>query len=65
MVEETMENLGFTKQNSAQSEDSRKKEMAEKFIKLTQEAKATADRHFQNKQKEKYEEGFQNNDFKV
>jgi len=33
MTEETMENLGFTKENSFENEKERKKQLAERFLK--------------------------------
>ena len=34
MNQETMENLGFTEENSLQTEENRKKELVEKFLKI-------------------------------
>jgi len=47
MTEETMENLGFTKENSFENEKERKKQLAERFLKLSSSAKKTVEDHFE------------------
>lgn len=48
MNPETMENLGFTEENSIQTEENRKKELVEKFLKINSEAKKTVEEHFKD-----------------
>jgi hypothetical protein len=46
MSQESMENLGFTEENSIQTEQERKKELAMKFIKMNEEARKNVESYF-------------------
>ena len=46
MSQESMENLGFTEENSPQTEDDRKKELAAKFLKFSNDAKSTVENYY-------------------
>jgi hypothetical protein len=41
-----MENLGFTEENSVQTEEERKKELAMKFMKINEEARKNVETYF-------------------
>lgn len=56
MAQETMENLGFTEENSMKTEEERKKELAMKFIKMNEEARSNVETYF----KEQYKNQNQN-----
>ena len=46
MSQESMENLGFTEENSVQTEQERKKELAMKFMKINEEARKNVETYF-------------------
>jgi hypothetical protein len=46
MNPETMENLGFTNENSLETEIERKKEIARKFIQINDEARKNMENYF-------------------
>ncbi len=46
MNQESMENLGFTEENSIKTEEERKKELALKFIKISEEARLNVENYF-------------------
>lgn len=48
MTQETMEDLGFTEENSIKTEEERKKELAMKFIKINEEAKKGVENYFRD-----------------
>jgi cytochrome c oxidase assembly protein subunit 19 len=48
MTQESMENLGFTANNSIEKENDRKRELAEKFIKINQEAKQKVEEYYKD-----------------
>jgi hypothetical protein len=56
MEQESMENLGFTKENSLKTEEERKKELAEKFFQVSEEARKNVEKYF----KEMYKEELKN-----
>lgn len=56
MAQESMENLGFTKENTLKSENDRKRELAESFLKISEEARSNVEKYF----KEMYKEEFKN-----
>lgn len=53
MSQETLENLGFTEENSIKTEEERKKELAMKFLKASEEARNNVQNYF----KELYKSG--------
>ncbi len=48
MAQESMENLGFTANNSIEKEDDRKKELARKFIQINEEARKKVEDHYKD-----------------
>jgi cytochrome c oxidase assembly protein subunit 19 len=48
MNQESVENLGFTQNNSMEKENERKRELAERFIKINQEAKQKVDEYYKD-----------------
>lgn len=48
MNQETMENLGFTEKNTIDTELAKKKELAEKFIRINDEAKKNVENYYKN-----------------
>jgi len=52
MRPETMENLGFTKENTWETEEQRKRELVEKFIRISEEARKTVEERFKDKYKD-------------
>jgi len=48
MKPETMENLGFTKENKWETEEQRKRELVEKFLKINEDARKTVEERFKN-----------------
>lgn len=46
MNPETMENLGFTNENSIETELDRKKEIAKKFIQINEDARKNMENYF-------------------
>jgi hypothetical protein len=48
MSQDSLENLGFTEENSIQTEEDRKKEIAMKFIKMSEEAKSNVQEYFKD-----------------
>ena len=48
MKPETMDNLGFTKENTWENEEQRKKELAQKFLKINEEARKTVEERFKD-----------------
>lgn len=46
MSQDSLENLGFTEENSIQTEQDRKKELAMKFLKMNDEAKKNVETYF-------------------
>lgn len=46
MSQDSMENLGFTEENSIQTEQDRKKELAMKFLKMNDEARKNVEAYF-------------------
>ncbi len=48
MSQESMENLGFTEENSMQTEEEKKKELAMKFIKISNEARTNVESYFKD-----------------
>jgi hypothetical protein len=61
MTQETMENLGFTEENSIQTEEERKKELAMKFIKISEEARSNVENYFKEMYKNQAEAQNSNN----
>lgn len=51
MKPETMENLGFTKENTWDTEEQRKRELVEKFLKLSEDARKTVEERLKEKYK--------------
>ena len=54
MKPETMENLGFTKENLWETEEQRKRELAEKFFKISEEARKSVEDKFKEMYKNDY-----------
>jgi len=52
MNPETMENLGFTEENLVKTEEERKKQLAERFISLNDEARKGVEKYFKEMYKE-------------
>jgi hypothetical protein len=48
MKPETMENLGFTNENKWETEEQRKRELVEKFLKINEEARKTVEQRFKD-----------------
>jgi hypothetical protein len=46
MSQDSLENLGFTEENSIQTEQDRKKELAMKFLKMNDEARKNVETYF-------------------
>jgi hypothetical protein len=51
MKPETMESLGFTKENTWETEEQRKRELVEKFLKISEEARKTVEDKFKERYK--------------
>jgi hypothetical protein len=51
MSQESMENLGFTEENSIQTETDRKKELAMKFMKMNEDARKNVETYFKEQYK--------------
>ena len=48
MTQDTLENLGFTEENSIKTEEERKRELAMKFVKLSDEARNNVQNYFKD-----------------
>jgi len=48
MKPETMENLGFTKENLWETEEQRKRELVEKFLKINDDARKKVEESFKD-----------------
>lgn len=56
MEQENMDNLGFTEENTAKTEEDRKKALAEKFLKMNEDARKTVEARFKDAYKNQSEE---------
>ncbi len=54
MAQESMENLGFTEENSIKTEDNRKKELALKFMEINEEARKNMEKYFKEMYKDQF-----------
>ena len=61
MNQDSMENLGFTEENSIKTEEDRKKELANKFLQMNEDARKNVEKYF----KEMYKEEIEKNDPKI
>jgi hypothetical protein len=48
MSQDSLENLGFTEENSIKTEEERKKELAMKFLKASEEARNNVQNYFKD-----------------